>query len=167
VWKTEQLYRDGLPLWIEHPQLGDKADIAALLLTDLDDVKIIPHQLSGDPALIYRPSDAVSVVGFPFGIRTGGSLAVWATGFVASEPEVDFDDLPVFLVDCRTRKGQSGSPVVVHRNSGMVRYEDGRQRMIWQPETRFIGVYSGRINEQSDLGQVWKASAVAELISSA
>ncbi|ALN80403.1 hypothetical protein LA76x_2270 [Lysobacter antibioticus] len=34
-----------------------------------------------------------------------------------------------------------------------------------RPATRFLGVYSGRINAQSDLGFVWKASAVAELIS--
>ena len=30
--------------------------------------------------------------------------------------------------------------------------------------TKFFGIYSGRINDQSDLGKVWKASAVAELL---
>ena len=29
---------------------------------------------------------------------------------------------------------------------------------------RYVGVYSGRINDQSDLGFVWKADAVAELV---
>lgn len=28
----------------------------------------------------------------------------------------------------------------------------------------FIGIYSGRINEQSDIGLVWKVSAIRELI---
>lgn len=32
------------------------------------------------------------------------------------------------------------------------------------PTTRFLGIYSGRINAESDLGIVWKASAIAELI---
>jgi hypothetical protein len=30
--------------------------------------------------------------------------------------------------------------------------------------TDFVGVYSGRINEQSDLGLVWKAAAVREIV---
>jgi hypothetical protein len=29
---------------------------------------------------------------------------------------------------------------------------------------QFIGVYSGRINEQSDLGFVWKASALVDIL---
>jgi hypothetical protein len=155
-----------MPRWIEHPHLGDRADIAALPLSDLDDVEIIPYDLAGAPALMYRPSDAVSVVGFPFGTQAGGSLAVWATGFVASEPQVDFNELPIFLVDCRTRKGQSGSAVIVHRNGGWITMEDGQPKMLQTPATRFIGVYSGRINEKSDLGMVWKAGAVAELVNS-
>ena len=105
VWKTEPLYRETTPRWIEHPRLGDRADIAALPLTDLDEVEVVPYDLTGGPALMYRPSDAISVVGFPFGLQAGGSLAVWATGFVASEPQVDFDSLPIFLIDCRTREG--------------------------------------------------------------
>lgn len=28
----------------------------------------------------------------------------------------------------------------------------------------FVGVYSGRINAESDLGQVWKALAVREIL---
>jgi hypothetical protein len=31
---------------------------------------------------------------------------------------------------------------------------------------RLLGVYSGRINEQSDLGMVWKLSAIRELVAS-
>lgn len=34
------------------------------------------------------------------------------------------------------------------------------------PVSRFIGIYSGRINSQSDLGMVWKASAIEQLVSS-
>ena len=32
--------------------------------------------------------------------------------------------------------------------------------------TRFLGIYSGRINPESDLGIVWKARAIAELVES-
>jgi hypothetical protein len=34
----------------------------------------------------------------------------------------------------------------------------------YSPPETFLGVYSGRINEESDLGYVWKASALRELI---
>ena len=163
--KTENLYHNCNPRWAEHPTLGDKADVAALPLSDLADVQLYPYDLLGGPAIAVNPAEAVSVVGFPFGIQTGGSLAIWATGFIASELAIDFNGLPVFLVDCRARPGQSGSAVVAHRSKGAtVTMQDGKTRIFGGPVTRFLGIYSGRINEQSDLGMVWKASAVAEVV---
>jgi hypothetical protein len=91
---------------------------------------------------------------------------VWATGFVASEPAVNYNDLPVFLIDCRSRPGQSGSAVIAYRSGGMVALEDGSSAVYNGPVTRFLGVYSGRVNEQSDLGFVWKAQALSELVDS-
>ena len=111
-------------------------------------------------------AEPISVVGFPFGIQVGGSFAVWSTGFVASEPQIDFNNLPIFLIDCRTRPGQSGSAVITHRNGGSVTMENGSTAFFDGPVTKFRGIYSGRINEQSDIGVVWKASAVAELVQS-
>ncbi|MBC7620700.1 MAG: hypothetical protein H7293_17245 [Candidatus Saccharibacteria bacterium] len=32
------------------------------------------------------------------------------------------------------------------------------------PVYRFIGVYTGRINAESDIGIVWRASAIDELL---
>ena len=42
--------------------------------------------------------------------------------------------------------------------------DDGKPMLLQSPATRFIGVYGGRINAKSDLGKVWKASAVVELV---
>jgi hypothetical protein len=106
----------------------------------------------------------VSVVGFPFGKTGGGSLGIWATGFMASEPSVDYDGLPVFLIDCRSRQGQSGSPVIAYRSGGMVAMADGGSAAFSGAVCRFLGIYSGRINAESDLGIVWKASAIKELV---
>ena len=164
IVKTEGLLSNGKPRWIEHPKLGDRADFVALPLTDLKDVELYPYDLLGGPAVAMNPAEAISVVGFPFGLRAGGCLAVWATGFVASEPQVNFNDLPIFLVDCRTRPGQSGSAVILHRNGGSVAMQDGSTAMFAGPVTKFQGVYSGRVNDQSDIGIVWKASAIAELV---
>jgi len=164
VVKTESLVAGGKPRWVEHPSLGEKADIVAIPLTDLADVQLHPYDASGGPAIAVSPAESVSVVGFPFGLQAGGSLAVWATGFVASEPDIDFNNLPQFLIDCRSRPGQSGSAVIAHRNGGAVTMQDGSTAIFGGPVTRFLGIYSGRINEQSDLGIVWKATAVADVL---
>jgi S1-C subfamily serine protease len=167
ITKTEKLLDGEEPLWHEHPKLGPRADFVALQLTDLNDVAIYEYDLSNTgPNILVGPSDAVSVVGFPFGLQAGGSLAIWATGFMASESFVNFRDLPVFLVDCRTRQGQSGSAVIAYRSGGMVAMEDGSSAAFNGPVTKFLGIYSGRINSESDLGIVWKSSAILELVES-
>ena len=167
VARLEPLYDGETPRWKEHPNLGPKADFVALPLTQLDDVHMYPYDPSKPkPDIFIGPADALSVVGFPFGIQVGGSLAVWATGFMASEPDIDFGNLPVFLIDCRSRQGQSGSPVIAYRSGGMVAMANGGSAAFGGPVYRFLGTYSGRINPQSDLGIVWKASAIRELVNS-
>ena len=164
--KSESLISNGKPRWIEHPSLGEKADFVALPLSDLEDVELYPYDVIGGPKIAMSPAEAISVVGFPFGLQVGGSLAVWATGFVASEPQINFNNLPIFLVDCRTRPGQSGSAVITHRNGGSVAMEDGSTSIFSGAATKIQGIYSGRVNDQSDLGVVWKASAIAQLLAS-
>ena len=165
VERVEQLYMGSTPRWREHPTLGAKADFVALPLQSLEDVELHPYDLSeSGPDILLGPADIVSVIGFPFGIAAGGAFAVWATGFLASEPDVDFAALPVQLIDCRSRQGQSGSPVIAYRAGGSVAMKDGGTAMFAGPIQKLIGVYSGRINSESDIGIVWKHGAVAELV---
>lgn len=165
VPRSESLYSNGSPRWIEHPALGAKADFVALPLTQLADVELYPYDPPNPgPDIQVGPADTVSVIGFPFGITAGGAFGVWATGFLASEPDVDFNNLPVVLIDCRSRQGQSGSPVLAYRAGGAVAMKNGGSAVFGGPVERFIGIYSGRINPESDLGIVWKASAIAELL---
>ena len=160
----ETLYNGNKHLWIEHPTLGARADFVALPLTQTDDVQLYPYTLGiGDPAILVTPGEVISIVGFPFGITARGCLAVWATGFMATDHDINYGDLPIFLVDCRSRPGQSGSAVIAHRTGGAVSTEQGVQ-VGGGEMTRFLGVYSGRINAESDLGFVWKATAIQELV---
>ena len=139
----------------------------ALPLLSLDDVDLHPYDPGNVADIRVGPADAVSVIGFPFGIAAGGAFGVWATGFLASEPDIDFADLPIQLVDCRSREGQSGSPVIAYRSGGSTIQTAGGGTVINSgPTWKFIGVYSGRINAESDLGIVWKASAIHELVQS-
>ena len=168
LMKVEPLYdQGGGSCWIEHPILGAKADFVALPLTQLDDVQLYCYDPANPgPNVLVGPADILSVIGFPFGMQAGGSLGVWATGFMASEPDVDYNDLPVFLIDCRSRQGQSGSSVIAYRSGGMVGMADGGSAAFSGPVFRFLGIYSGRINPESDLGIVWKAAAIQQLLSS-
>jgi hypothetical protein len=152
-------------LWLQHPVHGRRVDVVALPLRNLEGVEVHPHALTTGPNdLKAGVSDGVSIIGFPFGLTAGGALGIWTRGFVASEPDIDFDDLPVFLVDARTRPGQSGSPVIVYSSGGPTATADGKLAFFGGPVVTFLGVYSGRINNESDLGKVWKAQAVREIL---
>jgi len=169
VWegRIETLYTmDGAPRWREHPWHGRRADVVALPLVDIDGADLYPYELTQEPRISVAPGDVVSVIGFPFGMSTGGRLPIWATGFVASEPQVKTNDsgLPIFYIDCRSRQGQSGSAVVAHRSGGMVTMEDGTAAVFQNPITRLLGIYSGRVNAESDIGVVWHTAALRGLI---
>ena len=167
------LYRDdGTPYWIEHPQLGPSADIVALNLSWADDVTRYPYYFETDLDrldLAIGPAETVSVIGFPFGILHSRRFPVWATGFMAQEMTFVSDENPKFLIDCRTRPGQSGSPVIAFRPSGYRRHQDGKVVTIASSNTvwEFLGVYSGRVHAESDLGVVWHATAVQDLLAAA
>jgi hypothetical protein len=174
VPRVEQLVVDNVNQWIEHPALGDKADFVAIPLTNLDDVDLYfvdpvnPWYAEDEGEkgadFLLSPSDMVSIVGFPFGKSSSGHVPIWVTGFLASELGENFEDLPLQLVDSRTRPGQSGSPVFAYRSGGAIKTAKGAATIFSGAVAKFLGVYSGRINEQSDLGRVWKVSALAELV---
>jgi hypothetical protein len=167
------LYRDGGdPFWIEHPTLGAKADLVALNVKWGDDVLCLPYYIENDVdrvGMLVSPAEPVSVIGFPFGISTSGKLPVWATGFLAQELSLVAESNPVFLIDCRSRQGQSGSPVIAFRTAGYRSSKDGKissslsAKKAWE----FLGIYSGRINPESDLGRVWHADSLAALLDAA
>jgi hypothetical protein len=164
IGRREKLYSGDMPQWFEHPELKEKADIAALRLTEVTDVELHPYDLDKEVDMLVGPADVVSVIGFPFGHTAGGMFGVWASGFIASEPEVNYDGYPVFLIDCRARPGQSGSAVIAYRSGGIYRKSGGGTNIMAGTVTRFLGVYSGRIHPESDIGMVWKAGAIRELI---
>jgi hypothetical protein len=156
---------DGEPLWREHPHHGQQMDVVSLEITPPDGIIVDEYSLD-EPQhdFVFGPTDNVSIVGFPFGIAAAAKIAVWTTGTIATELDVDFEGKPVFLVDARTRPGQSGSPVIVFRSGGTFRTIDGATAMVAGLTSIFMGIYSGRINAESDLGKVWKRSAIRELI---
>jgi hypothetical protein len=155
--------------WTGHPD-GSHVDVAVLPLTQTTEVAIYPHELrhAGMPEVAIEVTTDVAVVGFPFGLTHAKKLAIWTRGIVATEFEVDYDNRPCFLIDARTRAGQSGSPVIYfHDGTGNTRYKNGAFSVGNGPVTQFLGIYSGRINAHSDIGYVWRPVAIAETIAAA
>jgi S1-C subfamily serine protease len=163
--RTEMLVDvHGRPNWLELPSVGGRTiDVVALPLTETEGIDLHPYDQLGPKQLIIQPTEQVSIIGFPFGRAAGGIFAIWTQGTIASEPDIDFDDLPVLLVDSRTRPGQSGSPVVAHRAAGSYATRDGFV-VGGQAITELVGIYSGRINDESDLGMVWKVEILDQLL---
>ena len=144
---------------------GTKVDVAALRVTAPPDAQIFPISWRSPIPLAQRVGIPAKVVGYPFGVRINEHLPVWATGHIASEPEVDVDGLPLMLIDCRTRRGHSGSPVLLHYPRGiMYPHEDGAASVSDADVSRLLGIYSGRISVGSDVGRVWKLSAVVDIL---
>ncbi len=165
VVKVEPLYDpQGIPLWLEHPVHQSKVDVVALPLTDTAGVAIYSYDPWAQVRAAVNMAGSLSIVGFPFGVRYAGAMATWVQGFVASEHEIDFEGLPRFLVDSRTRPGQSGSPIIFYTTTGNFRDIHGNTFLASGTIEEFVGVYSGRISEESDLGFVWKASVVRDII---
>lgn len=160
---------DGRALWFVHPLLGRRADVVALPLSEHgrpvgpgERISLMPYSLGpADPALSLGPTDDVSIIGFPFG-RTGGARsALWVRGTVASEPDLNYNGEPCFLVDARSREGQSGSPVISY--SPGPKDDCGKEvHASWS----LVGVYSGRLSDESDLGRVWRRSVLKTVVES-
>lgn len=153
---------DDRPLWLEHPRFGRRVDVVAIPFDLPAHIEFHPYSLDDRPAVPLTIASQVSIVGFPFGLTSASGLGIWVQGTVATEPELDFDELPCFLVDCRTTRGQSGSPVIFHSSTGVVPMKGGQQ-MYPGSVTKLWGVYSSRVNDEADLGHVWRASALVEI----
>lgn len=118
-------------------------------------------------------------------------LPLWKTGHIATDPHFDFtnsklefDREPLCLVDATTRPGLSGAPVfVVQRGeisqewilaSAQIAAEISagqhpRRRStpfgaVIADRTRWLGIYSGRTSDSSDLGIVWKPTVLHDIL---
>jgi hypothetical protein len=129
-----------------------------------------------------RTTSGATLLGYPFGFYDQKHfLPIWKTGHVASEPTVDFEGRPVFLVDVSAFPGMSGSPVLAVAN-GIYETENGTMRSgrIW----KLLGVFSAMpvvrerrpveddmatgqttrlVETPLQLGYVWKAGLIADL----
>ena len=171
----EPLYTgNGVPRWAEHPQFCIKdeerptepnVDLAALPLTSLhDEIQLYPLDLRLAAVEVrVAPGLPVSIIGFPFGRFGAAFFPIWKTGHIASDSDAYWAPR-YFLIDATTRSGMSGSPVV-YRSFGS--YQKNEQTTVVGDATRLMGIYSGRMRDDAEIGIVWKPELIVELIESA
>jgi len=166
--REESLYGlDGSQRWIEHSKRCIKdmdnwdeynVDVVALRLLEHDDkVRLYSLDVARQPSLAsLAPGLPISIVGYPFGQSGADMFPIWKTGHMASDVGAHTDGRH-FLIDATTRDGMSGSPVFSRR---WLLQDDGRVRI----DTAFAGVYSGRLRGDTELGIVWSARMVPQLL---
>lgn len=155
---------DDRPQWLEHPR-GRTVDVVALKLPSLQDAALFDLDLAlAQIDVDLQPGAECFVIGFPLGLATGSAWPIWKTAHLASDHYVDYrKGEPVFLIDATTRGGMSGSPVVF-RTFSSFRKADGTMVFATGATTRFLGVYSGRIHESSEVGKVWRPFVITEIL---
>ena len=159
------------PVWYEHPMHGHGVDVVAIQIPKeiCDSYRLFPiNEVDFNTEFKEEVADELFVIGYPFSNTTYLQMPIWKKASVASEPDIDLDRLPKMFIDTATRPGLSGSPVVMQR-IGIHGMEDGKMlpSSILGRIRKFIGVYSGRIGKdefQAQLGIVWKARAVEEIL---
>ena len=130
-----------------------------------------------------RPTSGATLLGYPYGFFDREHLLpIWKTGHVASEPDVDFEGEPTFLVDVSVFPGMSGSPVLAVA-TGIYESEDGVMRSgrvlkllgifssmpVVRPTARSISstgstdVSPPTAEVSLQLGYVWKAALIADI----
>lgn len=165
VRRKEPLYdKKGKRRWIEH-KLGQKVDVVALRLQCIDKkVRLYPLNLSlAEKDMRAYVGIPVSIIGYPLGFAGPGRFPIWKTGHIASEPDLDYNGEPLFLIDATTRGGMSGAPVVLRQVGGYMT-KSGDQKIVPGVSTRFLGIYSGRMPGDSELGRVWRPRLIKEIL---
>jgi hypothetical protein len=165
----------GVPQWLQSEEHPD-ADLVLVPLpaeafAGIEMFVFVESHTRGK--ITIRPTSPATLLGYPYGFSDNvNRLPVWKTGHVASEPNVDFQGKPSFLVDVSAFPGMSGSPVLAVANGV---YEDDHGAMGMGRVIRLLGVFSampvmrsdipGQPDTSLELGIVWKSALIVELAS--
>lgn len=128
-----------------------------------------------EPSNAHRlyPGDDLFVLGYPRGVSDFSMRPIWKRATVASDPYSGWEGQPCFLIDCASRQGMSGAPVVAYSRHGDTR-DQQMIRYTGEPTTLLCGIYVGRLRDpeadgademfEAQLGTVWKTSVIDEII---
>jgi hypothetical protein len=173
LWYIEAIRRRKDDNELSPAPFGPKGcDVVAMPLAVSSDTNIglYPiNDLKSEHDLAVRIGMDVFILGYPFGHQSPG-FPVWKRGSIASEPDLTNIGTGYTLVDTASRPGMSGSPVIL-RSWGTHMLEHDAFAMDKNSQSKFVGVYSGRLRtndkEDAQLGVVWPASDIENIIDAA
>jgi len=177
--------KDGKPIWLSSEEFP-YSDVAIIPLVSslYSDTKVfgISEDWTGSNIKV-RPTSTITLIGYPYGYYDKRNwLPIWKTGSIASEPDVDFEGKPLFLIDISAFPGMSGSPAFA------IAY--GAYETVQGPTTvghvqKFLGIYASMqmlkeakyleeiasesklgvvVGQSLELGHIWKASLVTKIV---
>jgi hypothetical protein len=180
--------KTGEPIWVQNQQFPEADVVLVPIVSTLYDGRgqlTVFSEAHTQVDMKVRPSSQAVLLGYPYGFfDTRNFLPVWKTGHLATEPTVDFQGQPVFLVDVSAFPGMSGAPVVGVSNGV---YESERQlgAMMSGVQRKLLGIFSAMrmVKPQASvdaagtpiatavpspgdslqLGYVWKAQIITDI----
>ena len=180
--------KTGEPIWVQNQQFPEADVVLVPIVSTLYDGRgqlTVFSDAHTQVDMKVRPSSQAVLLGYPYGFfDTRNFLPVWKTGHLATEPTVDFQGQPVFLVDVSAFPGMSGAPVVGVSNGV---YESDRQAgaMMSGVQRKLLGIFSAMrmVKPQASadaagtpiatavpspgdslqLGYVWKAQLITDI----
>lgn len=112
-------------------------------------------------------SDELFILGYPKGITDMYANPLWKRATVATHPSLGWERQSKFLVDCASRNGMSGAPVVFYNNKNHIQI-GGMKYITSGPVTYFHGIYVNRLGIVDDfeaqIGTVWKRNVIDEIL---
>lgn len=180
-WRSHEVLltnKDGMPLWLEHPEHGAKIDVMAIQVDLIESESLrAMNKIIFDNDLPIEVGMDVFILGYPHGYAPYPTITpIWKRGSLATEYGINIERLPQVYVDAATAKGMSGSPIIAQL---MGYYPEGKEgdfgSYIFGRGRRFLGVYTGRYTDErtadiksgifnAQIGFAWKESVIQEII---
>lgn len=114
-------------------------------------------------------SEDLFILGYPKGIIDWTFQPLWKRATVATVPQMGWERQKKFLVDCASREGMSGAPVINFSRNGQFQV-GGTTFLGGEPSTVFHGIYVGRVGAtvefEAQIGTVWRRAIIDEIIDS-
>lgn len=128
------------------------------------------NDINVDLSSYLTASDDVFILGYPKGITDMYGQPIWKRATVATSPHLGWQRQKQFLVDCASREGMSGAPVISYNKGGPLQVGSTTFHDLG-PVTIFLGVYASRMGHvshfEAQIGTVWQKVLVDEIIDDA
>jgi len=172
---------NGLAMWHQHPSKHE-VDIGVVNLGQALDGHLVRgiNEVCSEHDMAVEIGNEVFILGYPLGFSHFANTPIWKRGSIASEPHAETaESRNRIVIDATTRKGMSGSPVVMRSKTHYV--TESGQIVQKANGSRFIGVYASRpaperepTNDEieagflgHEIGYVFKSGCLVEVITRA